>query len=328
MKKRNWLMTIAFAVLSLTIVSTMVIGTTYAKFVSQVNSTGSAQAAGFLVAGTVATTQINTIMAPGVTADQTVSLKYFSQVDTQITALSNDASLAATGVFDETTWNALVTFYNSNWQKIGNALGYGVYASGTPDTLTLNTGYHGAAVAANLDQTALLTVTAGEGGNTVAQEFIAQVFTNNANKTAAYGSTAALKTTTTTNDTIPAMLPAYDSVLTANLDISVAWTTQKYQTTSANDTDNDLFDTFIGDCIAALATGQDLIYNYYATSSAPTTTALYVIGVDGEINGETSNGVTFPIDAPVTTGANPTREKVTSTIGIAIGLKAEQVIES
>ena len=109
MKKRNWLMTIAFAVLSLTIISTCVIGSTYAKFTSQVSGGGKAQAAGFLVAGKeVEAGATVELVAPETTAKSEAKINYFSQVVTEIT-VTGEGDMTGTGVFAK--WTELVAAY-------------------------------------------------------------------------------------------------------------------------------------------------------------------------------------------------------------------------
>lgn len=124
MKKRNWLMTIAFAVLSLTIISTCVIGSTYAKFVSKVNGSGKAQAAGFLLTATEkqagegqGTAQVQ-IVAPNDVIDSAIVVNYFSQVDTDITATGETNTANNTGVFTDENWSAIVNYYNENFAAL------------------------------------------------------------------------------------------------------------------------------------------------------------------------------------------------------------------
>lgn len=117
MKKRNWLMTIAFAVLSLTIISTCVIGSTYAKFTSQVSGGGKAQAAGFLVAGKeVSADAAVELVAPETTAKSEATIQYFSQVVTEIT-ITGEGDMTGTGVFAK--WAELVEAYKAT--DAGNA---------------------------------------------------------------------------------------------------------------------------------------------------------------------------------------------------------------
>lgn len=102
MKKRNWLMTIAFAVLSLTIISTCVIGSTYAKFVSKVSATGGAKAAGFSVtstgsSGTVTLTADDDVVAPGETKDVEIAFTYYSQVETEFKAADDANTVVGVG---------------------------------------------------------------------------------------------------------------------------------------------------------------------------------------------------------------------------------------
>ena len=104
MKKRNWLMTIAFAVLSLTIISTCVIGSTYAKFVSNVGANAGAKAAGFNVSGgessTVTINQDTVTIGPAESATSAISFTYFSQVETEFVAADGTGvTITGTGVF-------------------------------------------------------------------------------------------------------------------------------------------------------------------------------------------------------------------------------------
>ena len=104
MKKRNWLLTIAFAVLSLTVISTCVIGSTYAKFVSNVGASAGAKAAGFNVSGGEASTvtiDANTVtIGPGESATSAITFTYFSQVNTEFVAADGTGvTITGTGVF-------------------------------------------------------------------------------------------------------------------------------------------------------------------------------------------------------------------------------------
>ena len=104
MKKRNWLLTIAFAVLSLTVISTCVIGSTYAKFVSNVGASAGAKAAGFNVSGgeasTVAIDADTVTIAPGESATSAITFTYFSQVNTEFVAADGTGvTITGTGVF-------------------------------------------------------------------------------------------------------------------------------------------------------------------------------------------------------------------------------------
>lgn len=123
MKKKNWLMTIAFAVLALTIVSTCVIGSTYAKFTQQLNSSASVKAAGFLVtAGTQSNIAATEVIEPGETLEVVVPITYFSQVNTNITA---EGTLTGAGVLNSTAWTALISAYNTAYELTGgNAVAY------------------------------------------------------------------------------------------------------------------------------------------------------------------------------------------------------------
>ena len=111
MKKRNWLMTIAFAVLSLTIVSTMVIGTTYAKFTSTISNAGTVNAAGFLITGTTVGQDNDVMIAPSESKNVTMTIAYFSQVDTDITSAATMDNSANTGAFSTANWSSIKTFF-------------------------------------------------------------------------------------------------------------------------------------------------------------------------------------------------------------------------
>lgn len=229
MKKRNWLMTIAFAVLSLTIISTCVIGSTYAKFVSKVNGSGKAQAAGFLiVAGEAASTSAeeNVLMAPGVKAGYKMTINYFSQVVTNIKTVEGaDNGATGTGVFTADNWTKLVKFYNANIAAIKAA-----------------TGAEGAAVATDLAYTSLIKVVNGDGDNKPIDEaFVAAVVTKNA-ALAVPGNAKQLK----------AMAANATDAIAVELTVTAEW--------KSDAQGGDLFDTFIGNCIAAFEQGTTLQY--------------------------------------------------------------------
>ena len=227
MKKRNWLMTIAFAVLSLTIISTCVIGSTYAKFVSKVNGSGKAQAAGFLiVAGETARTSAeeNVLMAPGVTASYKMTINYFSQVLTNIKTVEGaDNGATGTGVFAAANWTKLVTFYNEHIDEIKAA-----------------TGAEGAAVATDLAYTSLIQVKNGT-GETIDKAFVSAVVTKNA-ALAVPGNATQLK----------AMAANATDAIAVELTVTAEW--------KSDAQGGDLFDTFIGNCIAAFEQGTTLQY--------------------------------------------------------------------
>ena len=227
MKKRNWLMTIAFAVLSLTIISTCVIGSTYAKFVSKVNGSGKAQAAGFLiVAGEAASTSAeeNVLMAPGVTAGYKMTINYFSQVVTNIKTVEGaDNGATGTGVFTAENWAKLVAFYTANIDAIKAA-----------------TGADGAAVTADLAYTSLIKVVNGD-GKAIDEAFVAAVVAKNA-ALAVTGNAKQLK----------AMAADATDAIAVDLTVTAKWETDAQG--------GDLFDTFIGNCIAAFEQGTTLKY--------------------------------------------------------------------
>ena len=105
MKKRNWLLTIAFAVLSLTVISTCVIGSTYAKFVSNVGASAGVKAAGFNVSstggGSSVTIDADTVLiGPSKSQTTAITFSYYSQVLTEFVADSGSGvSLTGVGVF-------------------------------------------------------------------------------------------------------------------------------------------------------------------------------------------------------------------------------------
>ena len=263
MKKRNWLMTIAFAVLSLTIISTCVIGSTYAKFVSKVNGSGKAQAAGFLiVAGEAASTSAeeNVLMAPGVTAGYKMTINYFSQVVTNIKTVEGaDNGATGTGVFTAENWAKLVAFYNANIAAIKAA-----------------TGAEGAAVAGDLAYTSLIKVVNGT-GETIDKAFVSAVVEKNA-ALAVAGNATQLK----------AMAADATDAIAVELTVTAKW--------ESDAQGGDLFDTFIGNCIAAFEQGTTLKYG------------------DAEIIA----------DAASATAIAKTAKGTLSEVGIAVNIIAEQ----
>lgn len=128
MKKRNWLMTIAFAVLSLTIISTCVIGSTYAKFTSKVSANAGVKAAGFMVGSTgtdTATIEAATaVTAPGESKMASIGFNYYSQVTTEFTVdgAGTGYTLTGTGVFAEEKYEALLNGFNA-WLTAKQAKG-------------------------------------------------------------------------------------------------------------------------------------------------------------------------------------------------------------
>lgn len=325
MKKRNWLMTIAFAVLSLTIVSTMVIGSTYAKFTSQVAGKGTAQAAGFLVAGTIADATATSLMAPGEAYEVTVPMTYFSQVLTKIST-PGGTNATGTGVFDSTVWSNVVSFYNTNWKKIGAALGYGTYNSTGDEFAANGIGNYGP-VAANLAVTDVIK-TSGAGNASFVSTFISSIMTDGTNsttdntelfiKTAGTVAAKADQNGATEANVIPAMLADANRVISVNLKLSIAWVSPKPSAAvganeTANDTNaaNDLFDTYLGNLIARFATNTDLVYSYVDLGAAGTELDPTVKTLD-------------VAKTSATTIVRP-NSATQSTVTINIGVKAEQL---
>jgi len=214
MKKKNWLLTLALGVLSLTIISTCVIGSTYAKYTSTITSSASIQAAGFLVTGGNATVSGgNVMLAPGLSDNAAIgNISYFSQVATTVTveAVVDDAQ--STGVFTATNWAALVTYYNTHVATTGHE------------------------VDSDLAVSDLITIT-----NSAANSIADAIFT--AGGSTAFGD----GTHTAGTNTLPAMVAGANSAVTASgVSVTFAWTTSA-------DVTNDEFDTFVGNVIYLLA---------------------------------------------------------------------------
>ena len=270
MKKRNWLLTIAFAVLSLTVISTCVIGSTYAKYTSKITGSGSAEAAGFLItAGQTTATEENVLMAPEVAAEYSLTINYFSQVVTKLEAAGGASTTTGTGIFDPTTWQALVTWYNTNHEEIATA-----------------TGATGAAVDGDLAVSDIIQVTIGSGSATddIAKQLAAAIAAASSNKVSIDGSDS-------TGKTLTAMAADETTAISAAIKINVEWVSDA--------TGDDLFDTFIGNCIAAFATNTALTYG-----------ELTAIGTNGSSDG----AVQLPASA------------TDSTVGIALNITATQVV--
>ena len=210
MKKRNWLLTIAFAVLSLTVISTCVIGSTYAKYTSQISTNSGAQAAGFLVTG--GTTDLetsDTLIAPGESATVEATVNYFSQVLTEISETT--ATISGTGIFEETAWEALVADYNSKYGTSGSI------SQATDASASLSD---------------YITVSIGEGtGSGLAEQFVDAVI-------AAKGSSAVTKDGT---NRLTAMGATETAAIVVTLEINVTW---------KDAVSTDAFDTFVGNAIA------------------------------------------------------------------------------
>lgn len=212
MKKRNWLMTIAFAVLSLTIISTCVIGSTYAKFTSQVAGGGKAQAAGFLVAGASTEATVATEMvAPTTTVSAEATINYFSQVDTKIEVTNlSEASTGVTGTGIFAVWDAIVTAYNAQAAE-GDRV--------TEANVTLNKVF-------------TVTLEGQTEGQTLAQAFAAAV-------AAASSGAVTVKTNTADNVVLSAMDKDATDAVQVKFNVQVKWNSI-----------SDKFDTFVGNMIA------------------------------------------------------------------------------
>lgn len=241
MKKRNWLMTIAFAVLSLTIISTCVIGSTYAKFVSKVGGNGSVQAAGFMLTdgGALNFKDTKVIGPDGGSGDTAATIKYYSQVATILTFAEDAADAEGTNAFTTANWTALRSFYNDNFDAIAAYFGYGTAAEGKVDggTTANGTALTGAKLGDTeaLSARGLIKVSSGEG--TIQSQF----------KTAleAAGLTVteeakALKVTAMDANTA--------AVVSVTVTSNIKWTTLTYDTSKANN----LFDTYVGYIVAQL----------------------------------------------------------------------------
>lgn len=129
MKKKNWLLTIAFAVLALTIVSTTVLGGTYAKFVSRVSGGAEAQAAGFKVTagGTGSIVASAEMIAPEVEISSSSTITYFSQVDTLIAVDTDNFGITFEGAL--ANWGTIVSDYNTLHANDGYAVPAGLLAT-------------------------------------------------------------------------------------------------------------------------------------------------------------------------------------------------------
>lgn len=242
MKKRNWLMTIAFAVLSLTIISTCVIGSTYAKFVSKVGGNGSVQAAGFMLTdgGALNFKDTKVIGPDGGSGDTAATIKYYSQVATILTFAEDAEDAEGTNAFTTANWTALRSFYNDNFDAIAAYFGYGTAtAEGKVDggTTANGTALTGAKLGDTeaLSARGLIKVSSGEG--TIQSQF----------KTAleAAGLTVteeakALKVTAMDANTA--------AVVSVTVTSNIKWTTLTYDTSKANN----LFDTYVGYIVAQL----------------------------------------------------------------------------
>ncbi|MBQ7579452.1 MAG: hypothetical protein IJT25_02860 [Clostridia bacterium] len=272
MKKRNWLMTIAFAVLSLTIVSTMVIGTTYAKFTSTISNAGTVRAAGFLITGSTTGQAANVLIAPGESKDITVNIKYFSQVDTEITAAAAGDNTANTGAFSATNWAAIKSFFNTNYAALNTY--FGITGEGAAT---------GAMTATNPSD--LITV-----NNT---QMLTQFATN--------AQTAGLTTQTVDSHLyIKAMGYNESTAESVTVTVPVTWQTDT--------TGKDTLDTLIGNCIAALLNVAGESTNRFAnqTVSGTSVTLNYGTGLDLVLTLDTA-ATALPSEISVNAGFTATQ---------------------
>lgn len=212
MKKKNWLLTIAFAVMSLAIVSTCVIGSTYARFTSNINAGGNAQAAGFKVVNETVTAATVTLLAPGQTASVNSGISYFSQVKTEVVvaaAQGQTDQVEGYGIFED--WTALVDGFTT-WKTTKNVTG------DAPANLA-----------------AMFTVTVQDGGNgTLAEQIAGKI-------RAALNSTEGTSHVTTTETGI--YVDAMGATATAA--VSVPFTTVVTWVSTS-----DAWDTYCGEKIA------------------------------------------------------------------------------
>lgn len=242
MKKRNWLMTIAFAVLSLTIISTCVIGSTYAKFVSKVGGNGSVQAAGFMLTdgGALNFKDTKVIGPDGGSGDTAATIKYYSQVATILTFAEDAEDAEGTNAFTTANWTALRSFYNDNFDAIAAYFGYGTATvEGKVDggTTANGTALTGAKLGDTeaLSARGLIKVSSGEG--TIQSQF------KTALKAAGLTVTEEAKALKVT-----AMDANTAAVVSVTVTSNIKWTTLTYDTSKANN----LFDTYVGYIVAQL----------------------------------------------------------------------------
>lgn len=242
MKKRNWLMTIAFAVLSLTIISTCVIGSTYAKFVSKVGGNGSVQAAGFMLTdgGALNFKDTKVIGPDGGSGDTAATIKYYSQVATILTFAEDAEDAKGTNAFTTANWTELRSFYNDNFDAIAAYFGYGTAtAEGKVDggTTAKGTALTGAKLGDTeaLSARDLIKVSSGEG--TIQSQF------KTALKDAGLTVTEEAKALKVTG-----MDANTSAVVSVTVTSNIKWTTLTYDTSKANN----LFDTYVGYIVAQL----------------------------------------------------------------------------
>lgn len=237
MKKRNWLMTIAFAVLSLTIISTCVIGSTYAKFTSKVSANAGVKAAGFMVGSTgtdTATIEAATaVTAPGEAKMAPITFNYYSQVTTEFTVdgAGTGYTLTGTGVFAD--YDALKNGFAA-WLTAKQAKGEftGVDAKDVTD-----------AKAALTDWFTVTFTSDAEGNNTIAGTGMAEAFAA-AVRTAA-GTAGVSLVTPETGNKVGAMPKDAQAALeiTNSFYAKITWAT----TNSAAD---NAWDTYVGEKVA------------------------------------------------------------------------------
>lgn len=255
MKKRNWLMTIAFAVLSLTIISTCVIGSTYAKFTSKVSANAGVKAAGFMVGSTgtdTATIEAATaVTAPGESKMASIGFNYYSQVITEFTVDGGTGyTLTGTGVFAE--YETLLNGFDA-WLTAKQAKGeFTGVAANTVKTAK-----------STLDKWFTVTFTSDAAGETpiegsgMNEAFAAAV------RAAATAQSVTLKTTETGNK-----VGAMPDDATKALEIKDSFYA-KITWVTTNSADDNAWDTYVGEKVAAGNTAE-------ATSWSGITVALSV----------------------------------------------------
>ena len=107
---------------SATLISFCLIGQTYAKFVSKINSNNNVKAAGFYITNggyKTGESELTTIIAPGQTASANLELTYFSQVPTEFLNVSSKY-VVGTGVLAD--FDALLSEYE-NYKALHNPNG-------------------------------------------------------------------------------------------------------------------------------------------------------------------------------------------------------------
>ena len=113
MKNKRKIFIVALAaIMFLAIVSTVVLGATYARFVTTISDSATSQVAGFYISGGVTNqeeileSEQVALLAPGETVEVELQISYFAQVNTQITMTSN-SPISGTGAF--ANFDALVS---------------------------------------------------------------------------------------------------------------------------------------------------------------------------------------------------------------------------